>query len=320
MRSHGRRGYLGYAEPGEILASPEMECAGRGLVRAASASRAAAEMEQPDGLERYTVVGLSSQGSAVAAAWATPLESIRGARAGAGHPGRPPGTGEGGAGADSRELSGSPVGVGKSRLGAMRSSRAHSGPRLADPRRPVRMRTGQATPYLPVIELPQILLPDRQPPMLRRRASDKVAGTLRTLGPARLASSLPAVLTLLDVPVEDAAWARPFPIPRNAAGSSWTSRCIPPSPVQSQQFGTCGDAKQLLSLHHEMAKANERPADPRWKTMEAIALCSAGSNDQARASLRPALRVRRPTSLLERCWVEASSQVPGSIPAGIGRL
>jgi predicted ATPase len=63
---------------------------------------------------------------------------------------------------------------------------------------------GQATAYLPVIDLLKtsfhITAPDDVP---TRRA--KVSGKLLTLDKA-LGPTLPAFLTLLDVPVEDHAW------------------------------------------------------------------------------------------------------------------
>ena len=63
---------------------------------------------------------------------------------------------------------------------------------------------GQASPYLPVIELLKsyFQIASRDDASTLR---DKVTDKLRTLGQS-LASSLPALLTLLDVPVEDAAW------------------------------------------------------------------------------------------------------------------
>ena len=63
---------------------------------------------------------------------------------------------------------------------------------------------GQATPYLLVIELLKTYF---QIASCHDALTlhDKVADKLRTLDQS-LASSLPAVLTLLDVPIEDAAW------------------------------------------------------------------------------------------------------------------
>jgi len=63
---------------------------------------------------------------------------------------------------------------------------------------------GQATPYLPVIELlkAHFRIEDRDdPPMIR----EKVSGRLLALDPT-IEPSLPALLALLDVPVDDRGW------------------------------------------------------------------------------------------------------------------
>jgi tetratricopeptide (TPR) repeat protein len=71
---------------------------------------------------------------------------------------------------------------------------------------------GQAIPYLPVIELLKSYF---QIASCHDTSTlqDKVADKLRTMGRS-LASSLPAVLTLLDVPIEDAAWQAIDPLQR----------------------------------------------------------------------------------------------------------
>ena len=93
-------------------------------------------------------------------------------------------------------------GVGKSRLVYEFTRALQTQGRLILESSPVAY--GQDTPYLPVIDLLkayfQIETRDDGPTI---RA--KVTGTLRTLDEA-LGPLLPAVLTLLDVPVEDPAW------------------------------------------------------------------------------------------------------------------
>jgi class 3 adenylate cyclase/tetratricopeptide (TPR) repeat protein len=63
---------------------------------------------------------------------------------------------------------------------------------------------GKATPYLPVRDLLKVYfeIDDRDE---ARKIREKVTGKLLTLDPA-LGPTLPAFLTLLDVPVDDAAW------------------------------------------------------------------------------------------------------------------
>src|SRR5262249_16830256 len=93
-------------------------------------------------------------------------------------------------------------GVGKSRLvwGGRHSQRSSSRPVL----QASSASYGQATPYLPVIDLLkayfQIEEPDDQ-----RRMREKVIGKLLALD-RTLEPSLPAFLALLDVQVDDGSW------------------------------------------------------------------------------------------------------------------
>jgi class 3 adenylate cyclase/tetratricopeptide (TPR) repeat protein len=66
------------------------------------------------------------------------------------------------------------------------------------------MSYGQATTYLPIIDLLKIYFRIEEGDD-RRRIREKVTGKLLTLDEA-LRSTLPAFLSLLDVPVEDSAW------------------------------------------------------------------------------------------------------------------
>jgi DNA-binding NtrC family response regulator len=190
---------LGSARPGEIVASAEMGrlVGGWCELRAREPRRGVAP---PDASAAYTVVRLSPLGSPLTMHRQRPLSpfvgrerelAILGDLLGQAREGRGQLVG----------IIGEP-GVGKSRL-CYEFARAHSvqGWRIlaasAD-------ASGQATPYLPVIELLksyfQIASRDAM-----ATGRDKVAGILRTLGPLAQ-SSLSAVLTLLDVPVEDDAW------------------------------------------------------------------------------------------------------------------
>src|SRR5215472_14941264 len=95
------------------------------------------------------------------------------------------------------------AGVGKSRLlwEFMRSHRTHGWLILESGS----VSYGKTTPYLPVIELLKsyFRIQDRDGP---REIHERVAGKLLTLDRA-LEPLLPPLLALLDVPVDDAAWA-----------------------------------------------------------------------------------------------------------------
>jgi DNA-binding NtrC family response regulator/tetratricopeptide (TPR) repeat protein len=190
---------LGYAEPGEILASPEM---GR-LVEGWCELRAHEErlgMGQPDPIGAYSVIGLRPLGSPLQRHGQRLLSPFVGRERelavlddllGRVREGRGQVVG----------MIGEP-GVGKSRLcyELIRAHQTHGWLILetsAD-------SYGQATPYLPVIELLKAYFQIASRDDLST-LRDKVTDKLRTLGQP-LASSLPAVLTLLDVPAEDAAW------------------------------------------------------------------------------------------------------------------
>jgi hypothetical protein len=77
---------------------------------------------------------------------------------------------------------------------------------------------GQATPYLPVIDLLKTYfqLEARDD---GRRIREKLTGRLLTLDPA-LGPTVPAFLALLEVPVEDPSWQALDP--PNAASAPWT--------------------------------------------------------------------------------------------------
>jgi DNA-binding NtrC family response regulator/tetratricopeptide (TPR) repeat protein len=190
---------LGYAEPGEVVVSREM---GR-LVEGWCELRAHEELldiGQPDQIGAYTVVGLRQLGSPFEMQRQRPLSRFVGRAR------------EFAVLADLLEqakngrgqvvgIVGDP-GVGKSRL-CYEFMIAH----------PVQgwliLETSadsysQATPYLPVIDLLKsyFQIASRDDVSARR---DKVTDKLHTLGQS-IEPSLPAVLTLLDVAVEDAAW------------------------------------------------------------------------------------------------------------------
>src|SRR5262249_35105056 len=71
---------------------------------------------------------------------------------------------------------------------------------------------GKATAYLPVIELLRgyFAIERRDDP---RKIREKVTGKVLTLAPT-LAATVPALLALLDVPVEEAAWPALDPVQR----------------------------------------------------------------------------------------------------------
>jgi DNA-binding NtrC family response regulator len=190
---------LGYAEPGEILASPEM---GR-LVKGWCELRAREELlgiGQPDRIGAYTVVGLRALGSPLVMHRQRPLSRFVGRERelavledllGQAREGRGQLVG----------IVGEP-GVGKSRL-CYELMRAHptQGWLILETSAD---SYGQESPYLPVIDLLKsyFQIASRDDVSTRR---DQVTNKLRTLGQS-LESSLPALLTLLDVPVEDSVW------------------------------------------------------------------------------------------------------------------
>jgi DNA-binding NtrC family response regulator len=190
---------LGYATPGEILASPEIERLVGGWYELHAREELLGTW-QPDQISAYSVIGLMPLGSPLQLHGQRTLSRFVGRERelaalddllGRAREGRGQVVG----------IIGEP-GVGKSRLcyEFIHAHQAHGWLILetsAD-------SYGQATPYLPVIELLKSyfqIASGHDASMLH----DKVADKLRTLGQS-LASSLPAMLTLLDVPVEDAAW------------------------------------------------------------------------------------------------------------------
>jgi DNA-binding NtrC family response regulator/tetratricopeptide (TPR) repeat protein len=190
---------LGYAEPGEILASPEMERL-VGTWCELRAREGLPGMGQPDQIGAYTIVGLRPPSSASEMHGQRPLSRFVGRE-------RELATLEGsleqarGGRGQVVGMIGEP-GVGKSRLcyEFIRAHHTHSWLILetsAD-------SYGQATPYLPVIDLLksyfQVASRD-DVPTLRGKVADK----LRTLGQS-MEPNLSALLTLLGVPVEDTTW------------------------------------------------------------------------------------------------------------------
>jgi DNA-binding NtrC family response regulator len=190
---------LGYAEPGEIVASPETARLVGGWCEL-RVGQGLGGMGQSDRIGAYTVVGLRPPSSPLEMHGLRPLSRFVGRE-------RELVTLEDSLG-QAREGRGQVVGivgepgVGKSRLcyEFIRAHHTHGWLILeisAD-------SYGQAAPYLPVIELLKsyFQIASRDDVSTLRY---KVADRLRTLGQS-LESSLPALLTLLDVPVEDAAW------------------------------------------------------------------------------------------------------------------
>jgi DNA-binding NtrC family response regulator/tetratricopeptide (TPR) repeat protein len=190
---------LGYAEPGEILASPEMERL-VGTWCELRAREGLPGMGQSDQIGAYTIVGLRPPSSASEMHGQRPLSRFVGRE-------RELATVEGsleqarGGRGQIVGMIGEP-GVGKSRLcyEFIRAHHTHSWLILetsAD-------SYGQATPYLPVIDLLksyfQVASRD-DVPTLRGKVADK----LRTLGQS-MEPNLSALLTLLGVPVEDTTW------------------------------------------------------------------------------------------------------------------
>ncbi len=190
---------LGQAAPGEILVSPEVGRLVEGwfVLQACKSPRGE---EKPDRMVAYTVMGVRPRPSPLAMHGERPLSQFVGRQ---------------------RELAiledlqtqvekgrgqvvgmvGEP-GVGKSRL-CYEFTLAHRTPpwliieTSAD-------SYGKVTPYLPVIDLFKIYfqIAERDDvPTIRTKVSDNLLGLDQTLGP-----TLPAILALLDVPVEDPAW------------------------------------------------------------------------------------------------------------------
>jgi hypothetical protein len=190
---------LGYAEPGEIVAASAMGRVVEGWCELREREQLLG-MGPPDQIGAYTVVGIRPLGSPLAMHRQRPLSRFMGrARKlalledllGQAREGRGQVVG----------IVGEP-GVGKSRL-CYEFMRAHPTQgwlilaTSAD-------AYGQATPDLPVIDLlkPYFQITSRDDMLMVR---DKVTAKLRTLGQF-IESSQPAFLTLLNVPVEDAAW------------------------------------------------------------------------------------------------------------------
>jgi class 3 adenylate cyclase len=190
---------LGYAKPGEILASAAMERLVGGWCELHAREKPRG-IGQPDQIGAYTVVGLRPLGSPLAMHRQRPLSRFVGRRRelavledllGQAREGRGQVVG----------IVGEP-GVGKSRL-CYEFIRAHpvQGWRILTTSADA---SGQVIPYLPVSDLLtcyfQIVSRDD---VSARRA--KVTGKRRTLGQS-FELSLPALLTLLNVPVDDATW------------------------------------------------------------------------------------------------------------------
>jgi DNA-binding NtrC family response regulator/tetratricopeptide (TPR) repeat protein len=187
---------LGYAQSGEILASPEMER----LVEGWCELRVCKELPGSEQTQRpgaYTIVGLRSQGAALQVHMQRPLSRFVGReqeltvledllrRAGEGL-------------GQIAGIIGEP-GVGKSRLSYefIRAHQTHGWLILEASANSY----SQAVPYRPIIDLLKNYFQldagdDRQ--MIRRKITDKVLALEATLQPI-----LPALFVLLNVPVED---------------------------------------------------------------------------------------------------------------------
>jgi tetratricopeptide (TPR) repeat protein len=190
---------LGYAEPGEIVASPEMGCLVRGWCELRTCEQLRG-MRDPKQIGAYTIVGLSPQGSPLEMHGQRPLSRFVGrqrelalmedlleqAREGRGQV---------------MGIVGEP-GVGKSRLcyEFIRAPRRH-GWRILQTST---TSYGKAIPYLPVIDLLKAYFQiEAQDAVQTLR--DKVTAKLHTLD-AALNPSLPTFLSLLDIPVEEPTW------------------------------------------------------------------------------------------------------------------
>jgi hypothetical protein len=82
---------------------------------------------------------------------------------------------------------------------------------------------GKATAYLPVIELlcGYFEIESRDDP---RKIREKVTGKVLTLAPA-LGSAVPALLALLDVPVDEGSWQALDPLQRRQQTLDASSAC-----------------------------------------------------------------------------------------------
>jgi DNA-binding NtrC family response regulator/tetratricopeptide (TPR) repeat protein len=198
---------LGYVEPGEIVASSEM---GQ-LVEGWCELRAHEEllgMGEPDQIGVYTVVGLRPLGSPLEMHGRRPLSRFVGRERELAVLGDLLGQAEEGRG-QVVGIVGEP-GLGKSRLCyEFMSAHPTQGWLILETSAD---SYGQATPYLPVIDLLKsyFQIASRDGVSALR---DKVTDKLRTLGQS-FESSLPAFLTLLDVPVEDSTWQALDPLQR----------------------------------------------------------------------------------------------------------
>jgi DNA-binding NtrC family response regulator/tetratricopeptide (TPR) repeat protein len=190
---------LGYTGPGELLASAEMGQLVGGWCEL-RARETLLGIGQSDDLAAYTVVGMRPLGSSLEMHRQRPLSRFVGRERELaalenllGHSREGRGQVVGGVGE---------AGIGKSRL-CYEFMRGHlnQGGLILETNADA---SGQAIPYLPIIELLKsyFQIASRDDVATRRA---KVTDKLHTLGQS-LASSLPAVLTLLDVPVDDAAW------------------------------------------------------------------------------------------------------------------
>jgi tetratricopeptide (TPR) repeat protein len=190
---------LGHAAPGDILLSPQVGRQVEGWfalqVRAGAAGAGTA-----DGVSAYAVVGVGPRRSPLEVYGKRPLSRFVGRQRELAMLGEVLAQAEQGRG-QVVGLVGEP-GVGKSRLCYELAQRQRThGWRILESSPTA---YGQETPYLPVIDLLKAYfqLDSRDEGQALR---DKVIGKLQTLDEG-LGPTLPAVLALLDVPVEDPSW------------------------------------------------------------------------------------------------------------------